>query len=199
MVRSLGREVPLEKEMATHSSTLAWRNPWMEEPGGLQSMGPQRVGHDWATSLSLSSQNVDMPIFTCLLRDVAPTSSSYSSTLKQASGICIFRKPPLDLKSSSRQCFLLSACTPMTTSPPKMLLLSHLHSLVNPHLSLFCSSNGTKALRPPATSILQPLLLNPIETDFLFLPNLGSIWWGWLLLLLLLLSRFSRVRLCVTP
>ena len=42
----------LEKEMATHSSTLAWRNPWMEDPGGLQSMGPQRVGHDWVTSLS---------------------------------------------------------------------------------------------------------------------------------------------------
>ena len=43
----------LEKEMATHSSTLAWKNPWMEEPGGLQSMGWRRVGHDWATSLSL--------------------------------------------------------------------------------------------------------------------------------------------------
>ena len=41
-VSSLGREVPLEKEMATHSSTLAWRIPWMEEPGGLQSMGSQR-------------------------------------------------------------------------------------------------------------------------------------------------------------
>ena len=38
-VRSLGREDPLEKEMATHSSTLAWKIPWMEEPGGLQSMG----------------------------------------------------------------------------------------------------------------------------------------------------------------
>ena len=50
-VRSLGREDPLEKEMATHSSILAWRIPWMEEPGGLQSMGLQRVGHDWATSL----------------------------------------------------------------------------------------------------------------------------------------------------
>ena len=53
-VWSLGREDPLEKEMATHSSTLAWRIPWREEPGGLQSMGSQRVGHDWATSLSLS-------------------------------------------------------------------------------------------------------------------------------------------------
>ena len=45
-VRSLGREDPLEKEMATHSSTLAWRIPWREEPGGLQYMGLQRVGHD---------------------------------------------------------------------------------------------------------------------------------------------------------
>ena len=45
-VRSLGQEDPLEKEMATHSSTLAWRIPWTEEPGRLQSMGSQRVGHD---------------------------------------------------------------------------------------------------------------------------------------------------------
>ena len=43
----------VEKAMATHSSTLAWRIPWMEEPCGLQSMESQRVGHDWATSLSL--------------------------------------------------------------------------------------------------------------------------------------------------
>ena len=45
-VRSLGREDPLEKEMATHSSILAWRIPWTEEPGRLQSMGSQRVRHD---------------------------------------------------------------------------------------------------------------------------------------------------------
>ena len=51
VVRSLGREDPLEKEMATRSSILAWRIPWTEEPGGLQFMGSQRVGHDWATSL----------------------------------------------------------------------------------------------------------------------------------------------------
>ena len=44
---------PAEKAMATHSSTLAWKIPWMEEPGRLQSMGSLRVGHDWATSLSL--------------------------------------------------------------------------------------------------------------------------------------------------
>ena len=45
-VRSLGREDPLEKEMVIHSSILAWRVPWTEEPGGLQSMRSQRVGHD---------------------------------------------------------------------------------------------------------------------------------------------------------
>ena len=45
-VQSLGREDPLEKEMAAHSSVLAWRIPWTEEPGGLQCMGSQRVGHD---------------------------------------------------------------------------------------------------------------------------------------------------------
>ena len=45
-VRSLGQEDPLEKGMAIHSITLAWRIPWTEEPGGLQSVGSQRVGHD---------------------------------------------------------------------------------------------------------------------------------------------------------
>ena len=50
-VQSLGGEDPLEKEMAIHSSILAWKIPWMEEPGRLQSMGSQRVGHNWVTSL----------------------------------------------------------------------------------------------------------------------------------------------------
>ena len=45
-VRSLGQDDPLEKDMATHSSILAWRIPWMEEPGGLQSTGSQRVGYN---------------------------------------------------------------------------------------------------------------------------------------------------------
>ena len=53
-VWSLGQEDPLEKEMVTHSSILAWRIPWTEKPGRLQSKGSQRVGHDWATSLTHS-------------------------------------------------------------------------------------------------------------------------------------------------
>ena len=48
-VRSLGREDPLEEEIATHSSSLAWKIPWTDEPGGLQSMGSQRVGHNRVT------------------------------------------------------------------------------------------------------------------------------------------------------
>ena len=46
LVQSLGREDPLEQEVATHSSILAWKNPWTEEPGSLQTMGSQRVGQD---------------------------------------------------------------------------------------------------------------------------------------------------------
>ena len=54
-VRSLGQENPPEKEMAAHSSVLAWRIPWTEEPGGLQSTGSQRVGHDWVDSTQVST------------------------------------------------------------------------------------------------------------------------------------------------
>ena len=58
IVQSLGQEDTLEKEMATHSSTPAWRIPWTEKPHGLQSMGSQKVGHDWVTNthtLSIAS------------------------------------------------------------------------------------------------------------------------------------------------
>ena len=65
-VQSLGSEDPLEKEMAAHSSILAWRISWIEEPGGLQSMGSQRVGHDrsdlaaklWASFIALLVKNL---------------------------------------------------------------------------------------------------------------------------------------------
>ena len=54
-VRSLGWEDPLEKEMTTHSSILAWKIPWTEEPSRLQSMGSQRVGHDSVTNTFIIS------------------------------------------------------------------------------------------------------------------------------------------------
>ena len=63
---SPGQEDPLEEGMTTHSSPLTWKIPWMEEPGRLQSMGLRRVGHDWATSLSLFT-------FMCWRRKWQPT------------------------------------------------------------------------------------------------------------------------------
>ena len=68
-VPSLGWEDPLEKETANHSRTLAWKTPWTEEPGRLQSMRSQIVGHNWATSLSLPLLPDDiLPIFCIIFR-----------------------------------------------------------------------------------------------------------------------------------
>ena len=60
-VRPLSQEDPLQKEMATHSSILGWKIPWTEEPGGLQSLGSQRVGLDWATN-ALTFHHIPMHI-----------------------------------------------------------------------------------------------------------------------------------------
>ena len=60
---SLGQEDPLREEMATHSSVLAWGIPWREEPGGLQSMGSQRVGHDWATNTNSFHHCIHKSVF----------------------------------------------------------------------------------------------------------------------------------------
>ena len=60
-VQSLGQEDPLEEDMATHSSIIAWKIPWTEEPGGLQSMGLQRVGHDWSNSAAACLFSYGLP------------------------------------------------------------------------------------------------------------------------------------------
>ena len=61
-VQSLGQEDPLEEDMATHSSSLAWRIPWTEEPGGLQSKGSQSVGHDQVTSTHFLASQITLSI-----------------------------------------------------------------------------------------------------------------------------------------
>ena len=69
-VQSLGQDDPLEEKMATHSSILAWEIPWAEEPGGLQFMGSQRIGHDLVTKqqqLKLCAKKWKFPIY-CFLR-----------------------------------------------------------------------------------------------------------------------------------
>ena len=70
-VPSLGRQDPLEEGMATHSSILAWRMPWTEEPGGLPSIALQRVGHYWSNLarnifILNSSNNPEMIIYVCV-------------------------------------------------------------------------------------------------------------------------------------
>ena len=66
-VQSLCWEDPLEEGTATHSSILAWRIPRTEEPGGLQSIGLQRVGHDWS-DLACTHTNILAVIFSCILK-----------------------------------------------------------------------------------------------------------------------------------
>ena len=96
-VRSLGWEDPLEKEMATHSSTLAWKIPWMEEPGRLQSMGSQKVRHNWATSL---------------VHDVHPASATLATSpatlpTTVSPPVCICPAPLLSLSCLKSLRFLL--------------------------------------------------------------------------------------------
>ena len=80
-VRFLGWEDPLEKEMATHSSILAWRILWTEEPGGLQSTGSQRVRHDWATSL-FHLCILSLPIVNVMLhKEISPWSPARRDTI----------------------------------------------------------------------------------------------------------------------
>ena len=69
-VWSQGWEDLLEKEMGTHSSILAWKTPWLEEPGKLQFMGSQRVGHDWATSLHLIFTFIFKQYIECFIWDL---------------------------------------------------------------------------------------------------------------------------------
>ena len=78
-VRSLGREDLLEKEMAIYSSSIAWKIPWTEEPGRLQSMGSQRVRHDSATSLHFTSLQTFFKSVLLLDRTIAKKPVTVSS------------------------------------------------------------------------------------------------------------------------
>ena len=82
-VLSLGREDTLEEEMATHSSTLAWKIPWTGEPGRLQSMGSQRVGHDRAASLTpVYATSLQSCPTLCDLTNCSPPGSSVHGVLQ---------------------------------------------------------------------------------------------------------------------
>ena len=82
---TLGWEDPLEEGMATHSSILAWRIPWIGEPGGLQSMGSQRVRHNWVTEHARTHAALSVQRFILLGRDFCHGTSSELSEHVSAS------------------------------------------------------------------------------------------------------------------
>ena len=92
MWESLGREDPLKKGMATHSSVLAWRIPWTEEPGGLQSMGSQRVEHSWVTNASTFTfsrvKNASPDLYFILMLILSlPSFPSWTQTLRKLASV----------------------------------------------------------------------------------------------------------------
>ena len=98
-LRSLGQEDALEKGMATHSSSLAWRLPWTGEPGGLQSRGSQRIGHDWviedthivnlitSSEKSESVSRVQLFVTWCTVTPQGPVSMGFS---RQDTGVACY-------------------------------------------------------------------------------------------------------------
>ena len=114
-VQSLGWEDLLEMEMVTHSSALAWKTPWMEEPGGLQSMGSQRVRHDWVTSLhfiltcdSLQEYfalNIVARCTCCML-------NCFSCVLLFSTPWTVARQPPLSMRFSRQEYWHGLSCPP---------------------------------------------------------------------------------------
>ena len=107
-VRSLGQEDPLEKGMAIHSSILAWRIPWTEEPGGLQSMGLQRIRHDWMTNLSFPFLDFSSVQFSCSV----VSNSLRPHGLQQARTPCPLPAPGV----YSNSCPLSQWCHPAISS-----------------------------------------------------------------------------------
>ena len=131
-VQSLGREDPLEKEMATRSSILAWKIPWTEEPGGLQAMGSHGVGHDQAWTHAYTYTYIYTYVY-----------------CKYTRFHFFFLDIPLTPVATTH--FLLSSlCLPPPTSPP---FLSLSHTCTHPPLY---SMDDTRQTQPPG-SILLPL------------------------------------------
>ena len=154
-VWALGREVPLEKEMAIHSSILAWKIPWMEEPGRLQSMGSQRVGHDWATSLHLieviPEWSSGFPYFLQLQSEFGSKDFMIWATVSSRSCFCWLYRASPSLAPKN----IISLISVLT-----IFWCSHVESLGFSYLGCGVSLHG-------CSSKAQPLLLT-LEEGYLF-------------------------------
>ena len=150
-VRSLGWEDALEKEMATHSSTLAWKIPWTEEPGRLQSMGSQGVGHDWTTSLSLS-----------LVGSAACQCRGHGLLIREDPMCCGLTKP---MHHNCWACALEPgsprACAPQQEKPPqycKVISLQLNKFILKKKACFQCQKKEWEAQAPKLESNLRSLL-----------------------------------------
>ena len=157
-VRSLGWEDPLEKEMATHSSILAWRILWTEEPDGLQSTGSQRVGHNWANllyfTLLYSTKAVDELCFLLLLSCSVVSDSLRSYGLQHPRLSCLSPSPG----ACSNSCPLNWWCHP-TISFSVVPFSSGLQSF--PASGSFLMSwlfiSGGQSIEPSASASIFPM------------------------------------------
>ena len=123
-VRSLCREDPLEKEMATHSNILAWRIPWMEESSRLQSMGLQRVRHNWVTSLSLSwCACACVCVCVCVFSHSVVSDSLWAHAPQPANLLCLWNFPGKNTRVGCH--FLLQGIFPTQGLNPHLFSLLH--------------------------------------------------------------------------
>ena len=150
-VRSLGREDPLERYMATHSSILAWRIPWTEEPGGLQPIGSQRVRHNWSNLACMQPEGS-----TRIKREATPP-QNVKSNLTGTGG----HGPALHHPAHSRfsiQCSFWGLCSPfysLVTSggslhlPVRCVCLVHLIHIADPGIEWGAEVTRLRCSQPP--------------------------------------------------
>ena len=134
---SLGQEYPMEKEMATHSRILAWRIPWTEKTGRLQSMGSQRVGHDWVTFTFTGRPGKSVP----LLRE--KTLVNILELLIQFFTLTGYKRRSKEVATGVR-CILLW----FWFSFPWLLVMLSIYPFVFFHLSVFFKKTSVQILCP---------------------------------------------------